>query len=110
MNLDETNQRYEKALQLIYDLASGKHKFSMSIPANVKCDSDLILSNALKDIPKLIDEVNHLKTKYYDQCDAQIIAFREDATIEATKRCIELTNDCATIYEVVGAIEREFKL
>lgn len=110
MNLEKINQRYKKALQLICEMASGLHKFTMSIPADVEQDTDLVISSSLKDIPELIDEIKRWEKKYYDRCDYQLDEFRKDGMITAAKRCVVLTNDCATGYEAVEAIEREFKL
>lgn len=47
---------------------------------------------------------------YIEQLQNAMFAARKDAMIETAKRCVELANDCAAGYEVVEAIEREFKL
>lgn len=89
MNLDKVNQRYKETLQCA-DIVSIRH--------------------SIADIPELIAEIKRWRMEFYNRCDIQPNKLRKDGMTVAAKRCIELANDCAAGYEVVAAIEREFKL
>lgn len=58
----------------------------------------------------LIVEINQWRTKFHDRCEIQLDEFRKDGMTDAAERCVELSNDCTTVYEATAAIEREFKL
>ena len=51
-----------------------------------------------------------VNSEMVDWLIAELTEFDKVGMLDAAKRCIELANDCAAGYEVVAAIEREFKL
>lgn len=47
--------RFDAASQHVADLCSGKERWTLRIPAQPGWDSDLVIANALEDIPRLLD-------------------------------------------------------
>ncbi len=52
LELDAVQKRYSKATKALGDICLGK--WTMSVPANLEHDQDLIISKSLYDIPVLI--------------------------------------------------------
>lgn len=47
-------ERYERATKMVADLCSGKERWTMRVPAEPLRDADLVISDALADIPVLL--------------------------------------------------------
>lgn len=62
MNLDECMERYQAACKEVSDICTGDRRWTMSIPAQVYSDSDIVISVSLKDIPALVARVNKLES------------------------------------------------
>lgn len=54
-------ERVEKAWTVVDDLCQGRREWVMSIPARPGHDPDLVISDALKDIPRLLAQVEALE-------------------------------------------------
>lgn len=62
MNLDECMERYRAACKEVSDICTGDRRWTMSIPAQVYSDSDIVISVSLKDIPALVTMVGELES------------------------------------------------
>lgn len=60
-DLDAIQARAKRAHDHVCDIAQQKARWKMTIPANEETDSDLLLSNALTDVPLLVAEVERLR-------------------------------------------------
>ena len=72
--------RYEKACQMVADLCKPRthpeHRdWTMSIPARPDYDPDLVISDSLKDIPRLLDEVEALRARA-ERAEMMCVALR----------------------------------
>lgn len=64
---DEVRGRFDAAYAEVVRLCSGRDRgqWRMSVPANVARDSDLLITAALDDIPKLLDRIEELEVELY---------------------------------------------
>ena len=88
--LDEMRQRCEAADRLVCDLASGKKKWNMCIPAQ-EDDTDFVLVNPLREMPLLISALEVCmgalekigKTNHGMDCDSLSNLAAKDALAKA---------------------------
>lgn len=58
--LQEIREQFDKAIDLVCDLAAGSARWKMSVPANEDKDTDLILTGALAVAMSLLTEIEHI--------------------------------------------------
>jgi hypothetical protein len=61
--LNAMQDRAKRAHDHVCDIASGKSRWKMTIPANEETDSDLLLAASVTDVPLLVAEVEKLKAE-----------------------------------------------
>lgn len=64
LDLETIKTGIDKAHELVGELASGKQRWTMHIPVDMQRDSDMILSSALSDAEKLLEEVRDLRALF----------------------------------------------
>ena len=87
-DLDGVKARKKFASLMVSALCSKERDWIMSIPARPEYDPDLVISNSLKDIPELIQEIERLQGEVeraqgeeksaYDNCDSTLAVDREN--------------------------------
>ncbi|HEY9476249.1 MAG TPA: hypothetical protein VIS06_20655 [Mycobacteriales bacterium] len=66
---DAIHARYETACTEVSDLCRGIRQWSMSIPARPGRDSDLVITDALEDIPRLLARAQAVRDLHQDDGD-----------------------------------------
>ncbi len=63
LDLKAIKERAEKANDHACDIARGRARWTMRVPADFENDSDLLITSALNDVPLLVAEVEKLKAE-----------------------------------------------
>lgn len=82
-------KRYEKARQALKEACTNKFKLTAHIPADPKRDHDILISESLEDIPKLVNAVKSLAELLEDPV-MELVAYhrltRAEDTLEAVRQ------------------------